>query len=75
MTRPDSSWHEPTSLISEADALARLQALSDQTPGSIPSLVGLPKISGWLSDAQAVLPDQPDAAKAAEWLKIGRAPV
>jgi len=68
VTRPDSSWHEPTSLISEAEALARLHAPSDQTPGSIPSLVGLPKISSWLSDAQAVLPEQPDAAKAAEWL-------
>jgi cyclic beta-1,2-glucan synthetase len=45
-----------------------LHALSDQQPFPIPSLSGLSTISRWLLDAHAILPKEPAAARAAEWL-------
>ncbi|MBW2243563.1 MAG: cellobiose phosphorylase, partial [Deltaproteobacteria bacterium] len=59
---------EPTGLAALASSLARLHALSNQKPGSLPSLSGLQRMSGWLTDAHASLQDHPDAARAAEWL-------
>ncbi|HEB89262.1 MAG TPA: cellobiose phosphorylase, partial [Deltaproteobacteria bacterium] len=63
-----SSRETPRGLISEASALARLHALSDQIPRDIPSLVALPTLAEWFGEAQSLLAGEPDAEKAAEWL-------
>ncbi len=68
MTSADPSRETPRGLISEASALARLHALSDQVPRPIPSLLALPTLADWLGEAQSLLAVQPDAEKAAEWL-------
>jgi len=68
VTGRDSPGDVPTSLAAAGGALARLHALSDQKPSSIPSLAGLPAVSRWLSVAHVVLPKEPAAAKATEWL-------
>ena len=68
MTSPDSPSDAAGGLVFAGGALARLHARSDQTPGPIPALSGLPAMSPWLSDAHAILPTEPAAARAAEWL-------
>ena len=68
MKEPDSQPDAPSGLASAASALARLHAVSDQKPDAIASLAGLASLRRWLSDAHAILPREPAAAKAAEWL-------
>jgi len=66
--RPDSALGPAAGIASPGSALARLHALSDQKPGSIPSLSALSAMPRWLSDAHTILPQEPAAAQAAEWL-------
>ncbi|MBW2415980.1 MAG: hypothetical protein JRG76_15890, partial [Deltaproteobacteria bacterium] len=64
MTEPDA----PADLASAAGVLARLHATSDQRPRPLRSLASLPAMSKWVTEAHTILPKQPAAAKAAEWL-------